>query len=713
MKRAFLLVTLFILVSIESMGQCVDPPTVSLSSLTGNTCGTSSVSVTGNTFGGSASSVTIKANGTGIITPASTSKQPFDFTYTPSDGDIGTKVLISITTNIPKDPQCVAATITYTLTANASLSAPLAGNIIQPTCIVSTGSVDLSGLPSTGSWTITRNPGGVISTGSGNSTTLSGLPSGTYNFIVTTSGGCTSIASGSVTINAPLARPLPPLIGTVTQPTCIVSTGSVALSGLPPTGSWTITRTPGAVFTTGSGSTAILAGLASGTYTFTVTNSSGCTSTSSGNVVINAQPITPSAPIIGNITIPSCALSTGSVVINGLPASDSWTLTRYPGNINSSGTGTSITLTNISAGQYNYTVTNTAGCVSQLSVNLIIPTQPITPSPPLIGTITQPNSSLLTGSVVLSGLPESGTWTLTMTPGALTTSGSGATKTISGLSTGNYSFTVTNSSGCTSLSSSGFAINSSAGAPELIITNPAPVCSPQTIDLTAPGITAGSTPNLTFTYWVNVDATVLYSTPSFASDGTYYIKGTTTSGSFTVKPVTVKVYKIPLANAGPDQVLTNISEATLNAQLAHNYETGVWSLISGSGKFIDDTDPKSTVTELSTGENKFSWTVSNAVCPSSSDDVIISVRDRVLQTLITPNMDGKNDYLILKGTDVSGRLELVIFDRRGVEVYKNNNYDNSWNGVDLNKRPLADDTYFYLAKTENGSLIKGYIVVRR
>ena len=627
MKRAFLLITLFVLVSIESIGQCVDPPTVSLSSLTGSTCGTSSVTLTGNTFGGNASSVAIKANGTGIVTPASTSKQPFDFTYTPSNGDIGTKVLITVTTNIPKDPQCVAATITYTLTVNANPSTPLAGNIIQPTCIVSTGSVDLSGLPSIGSWTITRNPGGVLTTGSGNSTTISGLPSGTNNFLVTTSGGCASITSGSVTINIP--------------------------------------------------------------------------------------PLRPTAPIIGTITIPSCALSTGSVVINGLPATDSWTLTSYPGNINSSGTGTTITLSNISAGQYNYTVINTAGCVSQMSANLIIPLQPATPSPPLIGTIIQPNSALLTGSVVLNGLPESGTWTLTMNPGALTTSGTGATKTISGLSAGNYSFTVTNSSGCTSLPSSGFAINSSAVAPELIITNPAPVCSPQTIDLTTPGITAGSTPNLTFTYWVNADATVLYSTPSFASDGTYYIKGTTSSGSFTVKPVTVKVYKIPLANAGPDQVLTNISEAILNAQLADNYETGVWSLISGSGKFIDNTDPKSTVTELSTGENDFSWTVSNGVCQSSIDDVIISVRDRVLQTLITPNMDGKNDYLILKGTDVSGKLELVIFDRRGVEVYKNNNYDNSWNGVDFNRRPLADDTYFYLVKTENGSLIKGYIVVRR
>jgi gliding motility-associated-like protein len=713
MKRAFPPVILFLLVSIETIGQCLDPATISLSSLSGNTCGTTSITVTGNTFGGSASSVTLTASGSGKINPASTAKQPFDFTYTPGTGDIGTIVLITITTNLPKDPACVAANVTYTLSVSAYPSAPLVGNIIQPTCTVSTGSIDLHGLPATGTWTIVRNPGGILTSGSGTTTTLSGLTSGTYIFTVTNSTGCTSIESAGAVINLQPPVPTAPIIGAISNPTCTISTGVVELAGLPPAGLWKITRTPGGVITTGSGSTLAISGLALGTYAFTVTSSTGCTSVASANVVINAQPTYPSAPTIGTITKPSCAIPTGNVLINGLPATGSWTLTRYPDNITSPGAGANITLTGIPVGQYNYSVTNSAGCVSQMSANVIIPSQPLTPSAPLIGAITQPNSGQQSGSVVLNGLPENGTWTLTSNPGNVTTSGSGVTKTISGLSVGNYSFTVTNSSGCTSVPSSSFAITSSNGAPELIITNPAPVCSPQTINLTAAGITAGSTPDLTFTYWINAGATVLYSTPSVASDGTYYIKGTTTDGLFTVKPVTVSVYHIPLANPGPDQILANVSEATLNALLAYKYEIGFWSLISGSGEILDNTNPKSTVSRLSKGTNTFSWTVSNGVCPSSSKDVTINVRDRVLQTLITPNMDGKNDYLILKGTDVSGKIELVIFDRRGAEVYKNNNYDNSWNGVDFNGRPLADDTYFYLAKTENSAPIKGYIVVRR
>ena len=77
-------------------------------------------------------------------------------------------------------------------------------------------------------------------------------------------------------------------------------------------------------------------------------------------------------------------------------------------------------------------------------------------------------------------------------------------------------------------------------------------------------------------------------------------------------------------------------------------------------------------------------------------------------------MDGKNDYFVLRGlTTTLGKTELIIFDRRGAQVYKNLNYDNSWNGVDYNKNPLPDDTYFYVLKTENGKSISGYIVIRR
>ena len=101
------------------------------------------------------------------------------------------------------------------------------------------------------------------------------------------------------------------------------------------------------------------------------------------------------------------------------------------------------------------------------------------------------------------------------------------------------------------------------------------------------------------------------------------------------------------------------------------------------------------------------------VCPNVFDTVKIVVHNLVVPTLITPNMDGLNDYFVLRGLATLGKTELIIFDRRGVQVYKNLNYDNSWNGVDYNKNPLPSDTYFFVLKTENGKSVSGYIVIRR
>ncbi|MBK8883300.1 MAG: hypothetical protein IPN67_13215 [Bacteroidales bacterium] len=327
------------------------------------------------------------------------------------------------------------------------------GTITQPaSCIATTGSVVLNGLPATGTWTI--NPGGI--TGTGTTTTISNLAPGTYNFTIWSDPGCISNASADIIINDPPAAPTAPVVGTITQPvTCAATTGSVVLTGLPATGTWTIN--PGAI--TGTGTSTTIPNLIPGTYSFSVTSAEGCISNPSADVIINSPPPAPTAPIVGTVTQPSaCASPTGTVVLNGLPATGTWTIN--PGGV--TGTGTTTTILNLVPGTYRFNITSAAGCISLPSTDVIIISPPGTPAAPIIGTIIQPSScTATTGSVVLNGLPATGTWTIN--PGAIT--GTGTTATIPNLIAGTYNFTVTIESGCTSLASASVVIDVPSSIP--------------------------------------------------------------------------------------------------------------------------------------------------------------------------------------------------------------------------------------------------------
>jgi gliding motility-associated-like protein len=690
---------------------CINAPTVVLSSSAGSTCGTTPVTVAANTFGGSATSVTITTNGTGSVDQSTISVSPFVFTYTPAAGDMDKTVIITVTTNNPLGSPCLAGVATYTLAVNALPSPPSIGAVTDVTCTGTNGTVILTGLPATGTWTLTRLPDNVVTSGTTTTTTVTDLAARTYTFTVASTAACISAESAQVVISPPPSPPTAPVIDSIIQPTCSTSTGTVILSGLPASGSYTLTRLPSGVQVVGSGATYSVPGVPGGTYTFTV-NAAGCISAPSASLTVNAAPTTPTTPTIGRITQPSCTHSTGSVILLGLPPTGTWTVTRIPGNVNTTGTGISDTITALPAGgTYNFTVKNQSNCVSPVSANVVISAQPPKPSAPVVGNITQPTYALPSGSVELSGLPAPpANWKLTRLPDMVTTENSGTSYTATGLPGGLYFYTVTNSVGCVSNSSAEVRI-STLGPPDLIITDPPAVCSPALVDLTAPGVTEGSTGGLIFSYWTDADTTTKYPTPEAAVGGTYYIKGRTVSGYYNIKPVNAIVFEKPVPNAGPDQSLFYQYNTAMAAVLGEN-ESGIWSVSSGKGVFADVTNPGSEVSNLAKGDNIMLWIVTKGVCPADSDKVTISVEDISYPTLITPNGDTNNEYFVILGLSNLGKSELVVFDRRGAEIFRNSNYDNKWNGVDYNEKPLPNDTYFFVLNSSK-RVVKGYIVIRR
>ncbi|WP_319230482.1 PA14 domain-containing protein [Draconibacterium orientale] len=71
-----------------------------------------------------------------------------------------------------------------TVTENPVPSAPTIGTVTQPTCTEATGNVVLNGLPSSGTWIVTQNPGSTTTLGTGTSTTITGLAENDYTFTV-------------------------------------------------------------------------------------------------------------------------------------------------------------------------------------------------------------------------------------------------------------------------------------------------------------------------------------------------------------------------------------------------------------------------------------------------------------------------------------------------------------------------------------------------
>ena len=177
--------------------------------------------------------------------------------------------------------------------------------------------------------------------------------------------------------------------------------------------------------------------------------------------------------------------------------------------------------------------------------------------------------------------------------------------------------------------------------------------------------------------------------------------------------VNVEVRPQPVANAGPDQELSFLFETSLEAVTPGSGQTGEWTLLAGGADITDVNDPTTHVSDLRLEFNSFIWTLTNGVCPVSADTVSIYVKDLIIPTLITPNMDGKNDFFLINGLETLGISTLTIFNRWGGRVYENLNYINTWNGVDENENELPEDTYFYILKTEKSKTIKGFVVIRR
>ncbi len=273
----------------------------------------------------------------------------------------------------------------------------------------SNGSIEVSGWGGTPPYTYQWNTGATTPL-------LSNIPAGTYSVTVTDAQGC------ALSQDITLPEPAPLSVEIQTTPSaCNGATGTAtatATGGTPPyTYSWSNGQT-GPVAT----------GLAAGNHTLTVTDAHGCAKVAT---VIIAQPDPPSVTIqVSHASCPGAA--DGSLSANATGGTPPYT---YQWSNGLSGP----TLSNLPAGTYVLTVTDSNGCTAIQSATIA------EPAPMELVLHSTPESCLgfqdgsASVSVVAGGTPP---FTYSWSNGATTAS-------IDNLAPGTYGVTATDANGCT------------------------------------------------------------------------------------------------------------------------------------------------------------------------------------------------------------------------------------------------------------------------
>ena len=196
-----------------------------------------------------------------------------------------------------------------------------------------------------------------------------------------------------------------------------------------------------------------------------------------------------------------------------------------------------------------------------------------------------------------------------------------------------------------------------------------------------------------------------------SNSGKYKVVVMAPNGCFAMDSTDVKVYKMPSADAGKDQILEYEFETAMSGVLP-SFAEGEWSVVSGWGNLVDIKSPVTEVNRLLQGENIFRWEVWNIrekACRASSE-VSVTVKDFFIPTVITPNGDGVNDLFRINVREEGIRLS--IFNKWGVREYESSSYLNDWGGTRANGQQLPEDTYFYILDIK-GFRRKGTILIIR
>lgn len=250
--------------------------------------------------------------------------------------------------------------------------------------------------------------------------TATGLCAGNYTCTITDNVGATT------TVTVAITQPASALSASIPSPVNLmcngVCTGSATVNASGGTAGYSYSWSPSG----GTGSTA--GSLCAQSYTVTVTDANGCTTTQSTTITQPAS-ITASA----TSTPSSCSGNTGTATASASGGTGSYSYSWSPSG------GTGATATNLAPGPYVVTVTDANGCTQTASVTVTTTSGPSASLQSQTNNLCNGDSN---GSATVSVSGGSPGYTYSWAPSG------GTTATASGLAAGSYTCTITDQAGC-------------------------------------------------------------------------------------------------------------------------------------------------------------------------------------------------------------------------------------------------------------------------
>ena len=102
---------------------------------------------------------------------------------------------------------------------------------------------------------------------------------------------------------------------------------------------------------------------------------------------------------------------------------------------------------------------------------------------------------------------------------------------------------------------------------------------------------------------------------------------------------------------------------------------------------------------------------SELVTESNWIEFVIPVK--IVPNIITPNGDGVNDFFLVNEQLLYAPIHLIVFNRWGVMVFEDTEYENNWDGDNFAGKPLAEGTYYYLLQLTDADDRAGFITILR